>query len=174
MAADYVLAVKDNQGLLYEDVQDLFEEAEEFGIEGVPYDYAATLGKDHGRIERWECWAINDPLSLDYLNTGPEWTDLRSVVKVVCYRHTWEGTTMQPRYYISNLKASAGELLAAVRAYWSSENHLHWSLDMTFREDQCRVRKDRWPQNMATLWRISHNLLKRETTLKVGIQGKRP
>ena len=77
MTADYVLAVKDNQGLLYEDVQDLFEEAEEFGIEGVPYDYAATLGKDHGPIERWECWAINDPLNLDYLSTGPEWTDLR-------------------------------------------------------------------------------------------------
>ncbi len=61
--ADYVLAVKENQGHLYEDVRDLFEGAEEFGFEVVPYDYALTVGKDHGRIERRECWAIGDPLS---------------------------------------------------------------------------------------------------------------
>ena len=131
------------------------------------------MGKDHGRIERRECWTINDPLSLDYLSTGQEWTDLHSVVKVVCHRHTGEGTTVQPRYYISSLKVLAGELLGAVRTHWSIENSLHWSLDVTFREDQCRVRKDHGPQNMATLRQISHNLLKRETTLKVGIQGKR-
>ena len=102
-----------------------------------------------------------------------EWPGLRSVVKVVCHGHTRKGTAVQPRYYISSLKASAGELLAAVRAHWSIENSLHWSLDVTFREDQCRVRKDYGPQNLATLRQISHNLLKRETTLKVGIQGKR-
>ena len=102
------------------------------------------------------CWAINDFLSLDYLSTGQEWPGLRSVVKVVCHRHTRKGTTVQPRYYISSLKASAKELLAAVRAHWSIENSLHWSLDVTFREDQCRVRKDHRPQNMATLRQISH------------------
>ena len=171
--AGYVLAVKENQGRLYEDVRDLFEGAEEFGFEGVPYDYAATLGKDHGRIERRECWAISDPLSLDYLSTGQEWPGLRSVVKVVCHEHTRKGTTVQPRYYISSLKASAGELLAAVRAHWSIENSLHWSLDVNFREDRCWVRKEHGPQNMATLRQISRNLLKRETSLKVGIQGKR-
>ena len=171
--ADYVLAVKENQGRLYADVRDLFEGAEAFGFQGVPYGYAATLGKDHGRIEQRECWVINDPLSLDYLSTGQEWPSLRSVVKVVCHRHTGEGTTVQPRYYISSLKASAEELLAAVRAHWSIENSLHWSLDVTFREDQCRVRKDQGPQNLAILRQIAHNLLKRETTLKVGIQGKR-
>ena len=80
---------------------------------------------------------------------------------------------MQPRYYISSLKALAGELLAAVRAHRSVGNSLHWSLGVTFREGQCRVRKNHGPQNMATLRQISHNLLKRETSLKVGIQGKR-
>ena len=64
-------------------------------------------------------------------------------------------------------------MLEAVRAHWSIENSLHWSLDVTFREDQSRVRKDHGPQNMATLRQISHNLLKREPSLKVGIQGKR-
>ena len=171
--ADYLLAVKQNQGRLFEDLADLFQGAEEFGFAGVPHDYAATLNKGHGRIERRECWAISDPYCLEYLSTGPDWPSLRSVVKVVGRRETSEGATVQPRYYISSLEASAGQLLDAVRTHWSIENELHWSLDVTFGEDQCRIRKDHAPQNMATLRKISHNLLKRETSLKVGIQGKR-
>ena len=64
-------------------------------------------------------------------------------------------------------------MLRAARAHWSIENSLHWSLDVTFRKDQSRMRKDHSPQNMATLRQIAHNQLKRETSLKVGIQGKR-
>ena len=71
------------------------------------------------------------------------------------------------------MEASAKWQLEVVRAHWSIENSLHWSMDVTFREDQSQVRKDHGPQNMATLRQISHNLLKRETSLKVGIQGKR-
>ena len=89
------------------------------------------------------------------------------------HRETAAGAISQPRYYISSLPAPAGQLLAAVRSHWSIENSLHWTLDVTFREDQCRVRKDHGPQNLATLRQISHNLLKNENTLKVGIQGKR-
>ncbi len=93
------------------------------------------------------------------------------------HRETASGVTVQPRYYISSLEAPAGRLLEAVRS--------HWSLDVTFGEDQCRVRMpgaqepalvktgDNGPQNMAVLRQISHNLLKRETSLKAGIQGKR-
>ena len=171
--ADYLLAVKENQGRLYQDVRDLFGGAEELGWDGVPYDYATTLNKGHGRIERRECWAISDPSCLGYLSTGGDWPGLRSVVKVVGRRDTDTGITVQPRYYISSLDVSAERLLEAVRAHWSIENSLHWSLDVTFREDQSRVREDHSPQNMATLRQISHNLLKRETSLKVGIQGKR-
>ena len=81
--------------------------------------------------------------------------------------------TVQPRYYISSLDAPAERLLKVVRTHWSIENSLHWSLDVTFGEDHCRIRKDHAPQNMATLRQVSHNLLKNETSLKVGIQGKR-
>ena len=171
--ADYLLAVQENQVRLYEDVRDLFEGAAEFGFEGVPHDYATTLNKGHGRVERRECWAISDPLSLEYLSTGQDWPNLHAVVKVVGRRATDQGATLQARYYISSLDASASRLLEAIRAHWSIENSLHWSLDVTFREDQCRIRKDHAPQNMATLRQVSHNLLKRETSLKVGIQGKR-
>ena len=134
--ADYLLAVKENQGRLYQDVRDLFEGAEEAGFDGVPHDYATTLNKGHGRIERRECWAISDPSCLEYLRTGKDWPGLRSVVKVVGRRDTGTDVTVQPRYYISSLDVAAERLLAAARAHWSIENSLHWSLDVTFREDQ--------------------------------------
>ena len=171
--AGYLLAVKENQGRLYQEVRDLFEGAAEADFEGVPHDCATTLNKGHGRIERRECWAISNPSCLEYLSTGKEWPGLQSVVKVVGHRETDTGKTVQSRYYISSLAGPAEQLLAAARAHWSIENPLHWSLDVTFREDQSRMRLDHSPQNMATLRQIAHNLLKRETSLKVGIQGKR-
>ena len=70
--ADYLLAVKENQGRLYGDIRDLFEGAEEAGFDGVPHDYATTLNKGRGRIERRECWVIRDPVCLGYLSTGKE------------------------------------------------------------------------------------------------------
>ena len=133
--------------------------------EGVPH-----ANKGHGRIERRECWAISDLASLEYLRTGQEWPQLRSVVKVTGRRETPEEATVQPRYYISSLEASAQRLLETVRRHWSIENGLHWSLDVTFGEDQCRVRKDHAPQNMAMLRQVAHNLLKREKSLKAGIK----
>ena len=106
--AGYVLALKENQGQLYADVRDLFEGAAEFGFGGVPHDYATTLNQDHGRIERRECWTISDPSCLEYLSAGQDWPGLRSVVKVVGRRATPEGTTVQPRYYISSLEGPSG------------------------------------------------------------------
>ena len=171
--ADYVLAVKDNQGRLHDDVRDLFQGAEEFGFEGVPHDHARTLNKGHGRIETRECWAVTDPECLDYPQTWKQWSGLKAVLKITARRETSAGVTVQSRYYISSLDAPAGKLLSAVRNHWSIENSLHWTLDLTFREDQCRVPKYHAPQNLATMRQISHNLLKNETSLKVGIQGQR-
>ena len=171
--ADYLLAVKENQGRLYQDIRDLFEAGDGLGLEGLPHDYATTLNKGHGRIERRECWVISDPAYLEYLSTGWDWPELRSVMKVTGRRETDTGATVHSRYYISSLAAPAEQMLRAARAHWSIENSLHWSLDVTFREDQSRMRKDHSPQNMATLRQIAHNQLKRETSLKVGIQGKR-
>ena len=115
--ADYVLAVKQNQGRLHEDLRDLFEEAEATGFEGVPHDYATTLNKGHGRLERRECWAISDPDCLDYLITGKEWPGLRSVVKVVGRREAETGVTVQPRYFISSLDVNNQEHKARKRRF---------------------------------------------------------
>ena len=168
--ADYVLAVKENQGQLYQSIQDLFEGAEALRFDETPYDRAQTVDKGHGRMEHRECWVIADP---DYLDPQGQWPQLKAAVRVVGHRTTEAGDVNQPRYYISSLAGSAEQLLAAMRSHWSIENSLHWTLDVTFREDQCRIRKDHGPQNINTLRQIGHNLLKNETTLKVGIQGKR-
>ena len=178
--ADYLLAVKKNQGRQYEDLRDLFEVAEEAGFDGVPHDYATTLNKGHGRIERRECWAISDPGCLEYLSTGRDWPGLRSVVKVVGHRETETGTTVQSKYNSSSLAGSAEQLLGAARTHWSIENSLHWSLEVTFREDQSRGPE---PDALGPQ-RAEHGYAKadlpqpaaagnQETSLKVGIQGKR-
>ena len=160
-------------GQLYENIQDLFEGAAALGFDGTPYDYAQTTDKGHGRVERRECWVITDQDCLDYLDPQGQWPQLKAAIKVVGQRQTTEGGASPPRYYIGSLAAPAEQLLAVVRSHWSIENSLHWTLDVTFREDQRRVRKDHGPQNIAMLRQIGHNLLKNEQTLKVGIQGKR-
>ena len=88
-------------------------------------------------------------------------------------RETATGTTVHSRYYISSLARPAQTLLEVTRRHWGIENSLHWSLDVTFREDHSRVRKDNGPQNLAVLRQIALNLLKQETSLKRGLQGKR-
>ena len=83
-------------------------------------------------------------------------------------------TSTERRYFISSLDGSSAELVAsAVRGHWGIENGLHWVLDLAFREDECRVRKDHGPTNLATLRHIAMNLLKQEKTAKVGIANKR-
>ena len=128
--ADYVLAVKENQGQLYENIQDLFEGAEALGFDGVPYDYAQTLDKGHGRVERRECWVITEPDCLDYLDPQGQWPELKAAVRVVGHRTTAAGDASQPRYYISSLAGSAEQLLAAIRGHWSIENSSKTALDL--------------------------------------------
>ena len=113
--ADYLLAVKKNQGQLYEDVRDLFEGAQEFDFEGVPYDFARTVSKNHGRLETRRCWVITDPDCLDYIQTRQQWAKLNAVVKVTAQREMATGTSVQSRYYISSLASQAKTLLEAAR-----------------------------------------------------------
>ena len=111
--ADYLLAVKKNQGRLYEDVCDLFEGAQAFDFEGVPHDYARTVNKNHGRLETRQCWVITDPDCLDYIQTRQQWAKLNAVVKVTARREIATETSVQSRYYISSLAGQAKTLLSA-------------------------------------------------------------
>lgn len=169
--ADYVIAAKDNQGTLRADIEAAFET--ETAQQAA--DSHRTVGKDHGRIEIRQCWAIDDPDIIAYINNYKAWDGLQSIVKVhserrVPSRHHVEQDT---RYFISSLPADAKHLLASVRAHWQVENSLHWVLDMAFREDESRVRKDHAPENFAVIRQFALNLLKRDTSLKVGISAKR-
>ena len=171
--ADYMLAGKENQGHLCEDVKGLFGAAQEVNFKDVPHDYCKTADKGHGRMEIRQCWTIADAALLGHLRNRAGWRNLRTLVKVVAERRINGETTIEARYFISSLDGDARCLLRAVRGHWGIENSLHWVLDIAFDEDHQRVRKDNGPANFAVLRHIALNLLKQERTVKAGIKAKR-
>ena len=171
--ADYALALKKNQGQLYEDVKDLFEYERKEGFEDVDYDFHRTVNKGHGRIETRQCWAISEPDHLRYLNKNNKWSKLTSIVMVEAERLVDGETSVESRYYISSLPNNAKALLEATRGHWGIENRVHWVLDVAFREDESRVRKGSAAENLATLRRMALNLIKHETTSKGGVAARR-
>lgn len=164
--ADYVMALKGNQGLLHEDVR-LYWEDEALRKEADCYE---VVEKGHGRIEQRKYWMSSE---IDWLEPKADWAGLKSIGMVEAQRTVEGQTTMEQRYYLSSLKADARELAKAVRSHWTIENGLHWVLDIAFREDECRVRQGHAAQNFALLRRLAVNLLKKETAAKVGIKAKR-
>ena len=169
--ADYILALKENQGNLYEDVQELFRYAEE--TEFVDCDYHKTVEKGHGRIDIRECWIISEPDYLFYVRNRSDWTNLRTLVRVKRERRLGNKIETEVKYYISSLVSSARHILDAVRGHWGIENRVHWVLDIAFREEESRLRKGNGAQNFAVLRHIALNLLKQERSCKRGIKTKR-
>jgi predicted transposase YbfD/YdcC len=170
---DYVLVLKDNHPLLSEDVQLLFDDLEESRFRAYDYDMEQTVDKDHGRLETRWCWTISDPVVLRGLRGIQEWDNLRCVAKVRARRTVDGKVTVEDWYLLSSLDGGAKRMLMATRSHWQIENSLHWVLDIAFREDESRVRKIHGAQNLATLRHIALNLLKQETTAKIGIKNKR-
>lgn len=170
---DYLLAVKENQGNLYEDIHDLFEDDQHYNFEGAPYNYAKSVNKDHGRIEIRQCWAISDPEYLAQIRDRDRWYGLKSLAMIISERRIGEESEIQTRYFITSLDSHAEKILKVKRSHWGIENRLHWVLDIAFDEDHSRVRKDSAPQNFAVLRHVALNLLKREHTVKAGIKAKR-
>lgn len=171
--ADYVLALKGNHSQLHEDVIFLFEDLAQSGFKVFPFDHAKTVDKDHGRIEVRQAWSIAQPNLIENLRTALQWPNLTTLVKVQSERYLDGKHSLETRYYISSLKTTAAAILDITRTHWAIENALHWVLDLAFREDESRVRKDNGAQNFAVLRHIALSLLKQDTTLKVGIKNKR-
>lgn len=171
--ADYLLALKGNQAYLCDDVKAYFADAEARGYQGRPIDQHESRDYEHGRQEMRRVTVTGEVEWLTGRDKEGDWADLARLVMVQTERTVGTKTTRHTRYYITSLQADAQRIGAAVRAHWSIENQLHWSLDVSFAEDQCRVRKDNAAENLAVLRHIALNLLKHETTAKMGLKAKR-
>lgn len=170
---EYILAVKENQGHLYEDIHDLFADNQQFGYAEIPHSYAKVANKNHGRIEIRQCWTISDREYLANIRDLKRWEGIQTLVMILSERRIGDESEVQDRYFISSLESNAEKILRAKRSYWGIENRLHWVLDIAFNEDRSRVRKDNAPQNFAILRNMALNLLKQEKTAKGGIKAKR-
>ena len=171
--ADYILALKENHGRLYEDVVRLFDDLIASDFKAYAYSHDQTVNKNHGRLETRTCDVIADPETLIHLRDASQWKGLQAVIKVHTRRRQGEETTQKDRYFIASLTSGAQHILEAVRSHWGIENELHWTLDIAFREDESRIRKDHGAENFAVLRHIALNLIKQEKTKKASVKGKR-
>jgi predicted transposase YbfD/YdcC len=167
---DYVLAVKSNQPKLFEAVVDFFDEGMRYGFGGTPCAFHETVEKDHGRIETRRCWAFG---KVDWLLPEQQWKKLSMVGMIESVRDINGETSTERRYYIGSIPAEASRFGHAVRNHWGVENKLHWQLDVSFREDDCRARRGNSAQNLSTIRRIALQLLRQDTSRKIGIRNSR-
>lgn len=164
--AHYILAVKDNQPTLHEKVKGLLDEAILEGFKGMPHGYFEQKNKGHGRIERRRVWVSNDLVKWLGEDLLSQWPGLKSVAVVEATRQNLSDlsgkVSVERRYFISSHDHTDAELFArAIRAHWGIENQLHWRLDVSMNEDQCRVRMKHGAENFSRLRRIALNKLKR-------------
>ena len=171
--ADYVLALKDNQGELRADTEAIFDrirESERRAKHTSKQVHTSVTG-GHGRVETRRCWAVgvenNGRVDLE------GWQGLRTVCMVEYERFEHGKTTTERRYYVSSLDADAETLLKATRRHWHIENRMHWVVDVAFQEDQRRIRAGHAAQNMATVRRFALSLLEQDDTLSIGVKNKR-
>jgi predicted transposase YbfD/YdcC len=170
---DYLLAVKENQPQLHEDIELFFKLARQNEFAKVTHTYHRTANGGHGRIEVRHCWAISGQDSLAFLRGHGNWPKLQCIVMIETERRLKEKVERQTHYFITSLENDARSILAAKRAHWGIENQLHWVLDVAFREDDSRVRQGNADQNLAVMRHMALNLLKQEKTAKGGIKAKR-
>jgi predicted transposase YbfD/YdcC len=165
---DYVLAVKDNQPTLHVEIQEAFEEAIEKNPQKI--DFYETNEKGHGREETRRYYLIND---IEDLEKTDDFSGCASIGMVESLRTVNGETSKEKRYFILSFITIASFFAKCVRHHWRIENSLHWVLDVAFREDESRIRKDNAPANMGTIRRVGLNMIKQEKTEKVGVENKR-
>jgi predicted transposase YbfD/YdcC len=163
--ADYILAVKENQGNLLDGIKDSFQMLPAAAV-------AEEIDCGHGRVETRRCSVIAD---LSLVEKASEWPSLQGLVRIQAERHhkATGKTERETRFYITSLQVDAERLNRAIRQHWGIENKLHWALDVSFGEDLDRKRAGNAAQNFSLLNRIALNLLRQDKTCKLGIKGKR-
>jgi len=174
--AHYVLALKGNHAGLHEEVATYFDQAQRAALAHRPIGYAASSEIGHGREERRHAWSSSD---VSWLPGAHSWQGLRSIVLIESERCS--GTTRQAsverRYYLSSLAggtaAAATQVLDAVRRHWGIENEVHWVLDLVFREDESRIRRDHGGANLSVVRHVALNVLRREASPRMSVRMKR-
>lgn len=175
--AHYVLALKGNHATVHQEVKAFFDDA-------VPpcatqctstadrdnMDFHQTIEKGHGRIETRRYWQSAD---IAWFQDRRLWKELKTLGMVESIRKVKGKSTIERRYYLSSLPLDAQRFGLAVRSHWGVENGLHWTLDVTFREDDSRARTRNAAQNLATMRRFVLNLVKKDNSKKASIRSKR-
>ena len=165
--ADYILALKGNQGALREDVELFAQEQKAKDFKDASISRHETVDGDHGRIETRVVTVIHD---IGWLRERHQWPGLNSLIMVESTRvipgpsRDADKTERETRFYITSLALIAAYIAPCVRAHWAVENSLHWLMDMVFRDDECRLRTDNAPANFTTIKHIALNLIRRATS----------
>jgi predicted transposase YbfD/YdcC len=161
--ADYLLALKGNQFLLADEVENFFTQAEVADFEGVDHIHYLFKEINRGRQEKREVWVSS---YVDWLPMLKDWKDLRSIMMLKTERVANGQTQKETRLFICSLAYDAPELQKAAREHWSIENTCHWVLDVTYQEDKSRVRKGYGAENLSRLKRLTLNLLRQDKSNK--------
>jgi predicted transposase YbfD/YdcC len=156
--ADYVLALKGNQGTLREDVEVFAAEQKANDFKDTKVTRHETVDGDHGRIETRTYTAFHD---VAWLQERHDWPGLKGFVMVESTREIDAKVERETRFYITSLALLAHALAPIIRSHWAVENSLHWVMDMIFRDDECRLRTDHAPANFTTIKHMAHNLIRK-------------
>ena len=168
--ADYILALKGNQGNLHDEILDFFAKTKHPEFKHYIYKTDIETEKDHGRIETRECTTITN---LEWLLEPSQWMNMKCVVKIKATVFKDDKETTEERFYISSLDGDATLINHAIRTHWHIENKLHWILDVIFREDYCRLRGGNGAENMNIIRKIAINKMKADKSDKDSMKGKR-
>jgi len=172
---DYLLAVKDNQPVLHEKVGKLLDElileSQSTPAQAIAHGFTQSVDGDHGRIETRRLWVTDQ---VQWIKLAQPWPALGSIAVVESQREVNGKVSSERRYYISSLKGNdAPAMLERIRSHWTVENNLHWQLDVSFREDEKRIRVGHGAENFSRLCRLTLNRLKADKSTKASIHTKR-
>ena len=168
--ADYCLAVKGNQPTLHRGIEDYLQQQIEKDFDGVAHETFSSEEKGHGRIDSRRGYVCPVP---ENLPDAKRWASLMAIGVMIISSVRDGKESCGIRYYILSRLPSASEFADVVRSHWSIENNCHWQLDVTFVEDQCRVRTGHADENLSTVRRTALSLLKAEKTAKCGVKNRR-
>jgi predicted transposase YbfD/YdcC len=155
--ADYILALKGNQGRLRADAELFADEPVACGFADTTVTRTQTVDGEHGRIETRTVTVLHD---VDWLRQRHDWPGLTALAMVESVREVADKVEQERRFSITSSALTAEHLAPAIRDHWSVENSLHWVMDMVFRDDDSRVRTGNAPANLAAIRHMAQNLIR--------------